>query len=89
MGDIAHLIFCISYYTSLVAMVLAFMRFLAGPTSADRVVALDTMTIVGIVLIVFVSYRAQRIIYLDVAMVYGLLSFLGVIAVARYLEGGI
>jgi len=89
LAETAHLIFCISYYTTLVAMVMAFMRFLVGPTSPDRVVALDTMTIVGIVLIVFVSLRANRIIYLDVALVYGLLSFLGVVAVARYLEGGL
>ncbi len=89
MAELAHIIFCISYYTSLVAMLLAFMRFMAGPSAADRVVALDTMTITGIVIIVFVSLRAGRVIYLDVAMVYGLLSFLGVIAVARYLEGGL
>jgi multicomponent Na+:H+ antiporter subunit F len=29
------------------------------------------------------------VIYLDVAMVYGILSFIGVVAVARYLEGGL
>ncbi|GAB1365445.1 monovalent cation/H+ antiporter complex subunit F [Candidatus Cloacimonadaceae bacterium] len=89
MAELAQTIFCVSYYTALIAMLLAFMRFLAGPSAADRVVALDTMTIIGIVIIVFISLRAGRIIYLDVAMVYGLLSFLGVIAVARYLEGGL
>lgn len=89
MAELGLLLFGMSYYISLVAMVLAFMRFLAGPSAADRMVALDTMTIVGIVIIVFVALRAGRIIYLDVALVYGLLSFLGVIAVARYLEGGL
>ena len=52
-------------------------------------VALDAMTIVGIAIIIFISFFAKRIIYLDVALVYALLSFLGVIAVARYLEGGL
>ena len=33
--------------------------------------------------------HAGRFIYLDVALVYGLLSFLGVLAVARYLEDGL
>jgi multicomponent Na+:H+ antiporter subunit F len=62
---------------------------LKGPTSADRVVALDVMTIISISLIVYVASLARRIIYFDVAMVYALISFLGVVAVARYLERGL
>jgi len=53
------------------------------------VVALDAMTIAGISVIVMIAVFAGRVIYLDVAMVYALLSFLGVIAVARYLERGL
>lgn len=89
MADIAHLIFNVAYYISLLAIVLSFIRFILGPSSADRVVALDAMTICGIVLIIFIAMHAKRIIYVDVAIVYALLSFLGVIAVARYLEGGL
>ncbi|OQY38940.1 MAG: hypothetical protein B6226_02825 [Candidatus Cloacimonetes bacterium 4572_65] len=47
------------------------------------------MTVVSISIIVFLALLFNRVIYLDVSLVYGLLSFLGVIAVARYLEGGI
>lgn len=73
----------------MLALALAFVRFLKGPTCVDRVVALDTMTICGIPLIIFIAMYAGRIIYIDVALVYALLSFIGVIAVARYLEGGL
>ena len=89
MDNIASLLFNIAYYISMISMILAFIRFMMGPSSADRVVALDTMTIIGVAIIGFISMRSNRIIYLDVAIVYGLLSFLGVIAVARYLEGGL
>lgn len=89
MDNIASLLFNIAYYISMISMILAFIRFMMGPSSADRVVALDTMTIIGVAIIAFISLRSNRIIYLDVAIVYGLLSFLGVIAVARYLEGGL
>ncbi len=89
MDNIASLLFNIAYYFSMISMILAFIRFMMGPSSADRVVALDTMTIIGVAIIAFISLRSNRIIYLDVAIVYGLLSFLGVIAVARYLEGGL
>lgn len=70
------------------AFLMALYRFLKGPSAADRVVAFDVMTIVGITGIVLVAFLEGRGIYLDVALVYALLSFLGVIAVARYLERG-
>jgi len=70
------------------AFVMALYRFLKGPSAADRVVAFDVLTIVGITGIVLVAFLEGRGIYLDVALVYALLSFLGVIAVARYLERG-
>lgn len=63
-------------------------RLIAGPDSVDRVVAVDLLTIVTIAVIALLAHVAQRYIYLDVALVYGLLSFLGVLAVARYLEKG-
>ena len=71
------------------AFLLALWRFFKGPSDADRVVAFDVLTIVAITGIVLVAFLEGRGIYLDVALVYGLLSFLGVIAVARYLEGGL
>ena len=70
------------------AFLLAGWRFLKGPTSADRVAAFDVMTIVGITAIILTALLEGRGIYLDVALIYALLSFLGVIVVARYLEKG-
>lgn len=89
MNSIALLIFHAAFYVLMAALALGFIRCIKGPTSADRVVSLDTMTITGISVIVMLAMFSGRVIYLDVAMVYALLSFLGVIAVARYLEGGL
>jgi multicomponent Na+:H+ antiporter subunit F len=71
------------------AFLLALWRFLKGPSPADRVVAFDVLTIVAITGIVLVAFAEGRAIYLDVALIYALLSFLGVIVVARYLERGL
>jgi len=71
-----------------IAFLLALARFIKGPTPADRVVAFDVLTIVSITGIVLAALAEGRGIYLDVALVYALLSFLGVIVIARYLEGG-
>lgn len=71
------------------ALLLALYRFVRGPSTADRVVAFDVMTIVGITGIGLLALVEVRGIYLDVALVYALLSFLGVIVIARYLERGL
>ncbi|CAA7615323.1 monovalent cation/H+ antiporter complex subunit F [Magnetospirillum sp. UT-4] len=71
------------------AFLLALFRFLKGPSDADRVVAFDVLTIIAITGIALVALAEGRGIYLDVAVVYALLSFLGVIVVARYLERGL
>ncbi|MBF0471114.1 MAG: cation:proton antiporter [Gammaproteobacteria bacterium] len=71
------------------AVLFALARFIKGPVAADRVVAFDVITIASITGIVLAALAEQREIYLDVALVYALLSFLGVIVIARYLERGL
>lgn len=70
-----------------IAFLFALWRFVLGPTRLDRVVAFDVLTIITITFIVFAALIEERGVYLDVALVYALLSFLGVISIARYLEG--
>ena len=65
------------------------LRLILGRTLVDRVVAVDMLTVVSISLIALYAHVAGRFIYLDVALVYGVLSFLGVLAIARYLERGL
>ncbi len=71
-----------------VAAFLSLVRIIKGPTAADRAVAMDIMTNITIVLLVILGLFFDRFVYLDVALVYGILSFVGIIAIARYLEKG-
>jgi multicomponent Na+:H+ antiporter subunit F len=71
------------------SIVFGIIRLVIGPEPVDRVVAVDLLTIVAIAVIALLAHIGNRYIYLDVALVYGLLSFLGVLAVARFLEKGI
>ncbi len=84
-----NIIYQISAGLIILSLFIILIRLVKGPSLADRIVALDAMTVVSISLIVLISHFAQRIIYLDVAIVYGLVSFIGVIALARYLERGL
>ncbi len=70
-------------------IILGFVRFIKGPTASDRVVALDTMSVLAIAAMVFMAHVFGRFIYVDVSLVYAVLGFIGVLAFARYLEGGI
>ena len=85
----ADIIYQASAVIALLGMALSMLRLMRGPTLADRAVALDIMTIIAVSLIAWLAAWMGRIIYLDVALVYGLVSFLGVVAVARYRERGL
>ena len=64
----------------------SFLRILKGPTSADRVAALDTMNVILTGTIVLLSLVFKNGLYLDIALIYGLLSFIETVVIARYLE---
>ena len=65
------------------------LRFIFGPTAADRTVALDTLTTIAMALLVLLAYIFKRYIYIDIALVYGVSGFIGVLVIARYLEGAL
>lgn len=70
----------------ILSIAISMIRFAIGKTTIDRVIAFDMMTISSIAIIAILAQLLGRIIYLDVALVYGLLSFLAVIIIAKYLE---
>jgi multicomponent Na+:H+ antiporter subunit F len=72
-----------------IGIVLSLLRMLKGPTASDRAVAVDTITTTVVALLVLLGLVFRRYIYLDVALVYSVLAFVGLVALARFLEGGI
>jgi multicomponent Na+:H+ antiporter subunit F len=71
------------------AIVFAVLRLIIGRTVIDRIAAIDLLTVISISMIALYGHVAGRFIYLDVALVYGVLSFLAVVATARFLERGL
>jgi multicomponent Na+:H+ antiporter subunit F len=63
-------------------------RVFLGPTPADRLVGLDTLNTLVVVSMVILSIAFNEVIYVDVAIVYALLSFVTTLFVAKYLEKG-
>jgi multicomponent Na+:H+ antiporter subunit F len=71
------------------AILFGVIRLVLGKTLVDRVVAIDMLTVISISLIALYAQVSGRFVYIDVALVYGLLSFLAVLAIARFLERGL
>ncbi len=79
-------ILIISMFIIGISFLLVTVRFLLGTSVVDRVVALDVLTISSVGLIVLLAHFFDRGIYIDVSIVYAILSFIGVIIIAKYLE---
>ncbi len=86
----AYPVFCMVIFSVMaIGIIFGMIRFVKGPTASDRVVAYDTLNVMVISGLVFLSYVFQRYIYLDVSLLYGVIGFIGVIVIARYFEKGI
>jgi multicomponent Na+:H+ antiporter subunit F len=68
------------------AAILAFVRVLRGPTLPDRVVAIDLVGVLTVGIMVAAAAATGERALLDVAIVLALVSFVGTIAYARYIE---
>lgn len=66
--------------------VFVFIRFLKGPSIADRVIALDLLVSVGIGSLAVYSILTEQATFLDIAMVVALIGFLSTVAFSYYLE---
>ena len=85
----ADKIIFISVIISLIAVGISLIRFIKGKSVLSRVVAFDVASIIIISIIGVLAHLLGRYVYIDVAIVYSLLSFLGVLVVARYFEKGL
>jgi len=72
----------------LVSMALTLVRSVTGPTVFDRILSVNMFTTKTTVLIVVLGFLTERPHFTDIAMIYPLLSFIGTIALLKYLEHG-
>lgn len=68
------------------AILAAFVRLLRGPSLPDRVVAVDLVAFLTMGFLATYAILIGEEMYLDVALILGLLAFLGTVAFARYIE---
>ncbi len=66
---------------------LCFIRLILGPTPGDRVVAVDTVNTLTVASLIILGLIYREVIFIDVAIVYALLSFVSTLYIAKYLGG--
>lgn len=74
-------------YILVLAALLVLIRVLRGPTAADRVVAIDILGILIVGLCSVLTIATGRSWYIDIGIAWALQSFIGALALSKYLEG--
>ena len=84
-GDIVSMTTMVSLIMLTIAMLIAVVRVVIGPTLADRVLALDLLTVLAMGFVGAIAIRTGLTLYLDIAISLALLGFLATVAFARYM----
>jgi multicomponent Na+:H+ antiporter subunit F len=71
------------------SMALVVYCLIRGPKNADRIIGLDLLSVLVVALVALLSVFTGEAVFLDVAIAYALVAFLGTVAFARYLERSI
>ena len=80
------MMFAIAAVSVLATMVLTICRAIKGPTVYDRMLAVNVFGTLTVVLIAVYGFLSGRPEFLDLALVYALINFIGTIAVSKYVE---
>jgi len=74
-------------YIIILAAFMCLYRIMLGPTSADRIVAIDIMGVLIVGFCAILSISTGRSWYIDIGIVWALQSFISTLALSKYLEG--
>lgn len=85
-GDLRTLACMATLLMLIVSMLLVLIRLWRGPSTADRVVALDLFSVLVVGVLVVLAVLNEESANLDVAIAYSLVAFLGTVALARYIH---
>jgi multicomponent Na+:H+ antiporter subunit F len=75
--------FIIVLIALLICVIMSIIRVVRGPTAPDRIVGLDTINTIVISSMVIFGAAFKEVIYIDVAIVYALLSFISTLFIAK------
>jgi multicomponent Na+:H+ antiporter subunit F len=80
--------FAVTAIGILICMLLAMARALLGPTVYDRILAVNSFGTKTVLIIAVLGFMSGRPDFLDIALVYALINFIGTIAVLKFIRFG-
>ena len=79
-------IFSVAVFAILIVMDMTLFRAAVGPNTYDRILAVNVFGTLAVILIAVLGFLNERPDFLDLALVYALINFIGTIAVAKYIR---
>ena len=76
--------FYVASFSILISFVIVLVRLFLGPTLYDRVLALNAFGTLAVLMISVVGFLFGRPDFLDIALLYALLNFIGTIAILKF-----
>ena len=83
-----HTVYLLITLALLVGLLLILIRAVQGPTVYDRILAVNAMGTKTVILVTMLGYVSGRWEFIDMAIVYALISFITTIAILKYIEAG-
>ncbi|MFW6249945.1 MAG: monovalent cation/H+ antiporter complex subunit F [Alkalispirochaetaceae bacterium] len=71
-------------YAMIGAILISMVRVVVGPTLVDRMIGLNVVAALVLALLVLIAVEERATFYLDVALVYDIFGFIGILAITRY-----
>ena len=87
-GQILEVLYSLGAVLVMLMIFLSLIRALIGPTAPDRVTAINIIGTKTLIIITLIARVYGQEYFLDIAMIYALMSFITTIGVAKYLEKG-
>lgn len=78
----------IAFASVSLAQIMAMIRLIIGPSTGDRILALDTMVINAIAIIILLGIAQGTRIYFEVSLIIAMLGFVSTVAYARFVLRG-
>ena len=86
--QVLNIAIAISFLSLAIGQIMSMVRLVLGPTSGDRVLALDTMVINALGLVIMLGIYKGVQIYFEVALLIAMLGFVSTVAMARFILRG-
>ena len=80
--------FVLATFALLISIILVLLRLYFSQTLFDRVLALNAFGTIAVLLIGVVGFLSERPDFLDIALLYALINFVGTVAVLKYFKYG-